>query len=114
VVLAWQADMPIAHDYTVFVHCVAPDGSIVAQSDARPHWGADWPTGRWAPGEQVLDGHRLALPASAPSGPCQVRVGLYDWPKSPGTGQTLERLPVLDAAGKAVADYAVLEPLLER
>jgi hypothetical protein len=31
----------------------------------------------------------------------ELRVGLYDW-------QTLERVPVLDAGGQPISDYAVL------
>ena len=102
VVLAWQTQAAVARDYTAFVHLIAPDGTMLAQSDAQPHWGAEWPTSRWAPGETALDGHRLVLPAGAPPGPYKVRVGLYDW-------QTLQRLPVLDAGGQPVADYAALE-----
>ena len=37
VVLQWVADAPPPADYTVFIHLVAPDGSLVAQSDAVPH-----------------------------------------------------------------------------
>jgi uncharacterized membrane protein len=101
VVLMWQAGQPLLRDYTVFVHLAAPDGAIVAQSDAQPHWVTPWPTTRWAAGQVVPDGHRLVLPEGVDPATCELRVGLYDWP-------TLERLPVLDAAGNPVAEYAVL------
>jgi uncharacterized membrane protein len=104
VVLAWQAEAPIERDYAVFVHLLAADGRIVSQSDAQPHWGGDWPTSRWVPGERVLDGHRLVVPPAIPPGPYQVHVGLYSWP-------ALERLQVLDASGEAIADYAGLETI---
>ena len=97
VVLAWRADTVIKEDYTVFVHLVTPDGRRVAQSDAQPHWGAAWPTSRWQPGELVLDGHRLTLPAEAPRDELRLEVGLYLWP-------SLQRLPVLDANGRPTSD----------
>jgi hypothetical protein len=100
VVLRWLPTGPVAAGYTIFVHLVAPDGTVVAQSDSQPHWVSTWPTDRWVPDEPVLDGHRLALPPDRHPGPYQLRVGLYDW-------QTLGRLPVLGADGRPVADYAV-------
>jgi hypothetical protein len=101
VVLEWQAGAPIARDYTVFVHLVAPDGAIVAQSDARPTWVVPWPTDRWKPGQPVLDGHQLVLPADVSPGLYQVRVGLYYW-------ETLERLPLLNQDMQPVGDYVLL------
>ncbi len=101
VVLQWQATAPIPRDYTVFVHLVAPDGTVVAQSDARPTWVVPWPTDRWSPGRPALDGHRLPLPPDLPPGRYEVRVGLYYW-------ETLERLPLLDESGQPVGDYASL------
>jgi hypothetical protein len=100
-VLEWQPGAPIARDYTVFVHLVAPDGAIVAQSDARPTWGVPWPTDRWKPGQPVLDGHQLVLPADVSPGLYQVRVGLYYW-------ETLERLPLLNQDMQPVGDYVLL------
>lgn len=104
VVLMWQAGQLLSRDYTVFVHLAAPDGTIVAQSDAQPHWATPWPTTHWVAGQVVADGHRLALPAGVDPATCELRVGLYDW-------QTLEPLPVLDAAGNPAADYGVLPPV---
>ncbi len=104
VVLRWEAAATIARDYTVFVHLVAPDGRGVSQSDARPNWVAPYPTDRWLPGEMVLDGHQLAIPADASPGRYRLQVGLYDW-------QTMERLPILDETLQPVGDYAVLQEL---
>jgi len=104
VVLRWQAQQPVARSYTVFVHLVAPDGRLVAQSDAIPTWVTPWPTDRWRPEQAVLDGHRIALPADLAAGDYELRVGLYDW-------QTLERLPVLDERDLPQGDYALLGKL---
>jgi hypothetical protein len=101
VVLEWQPSTPIARDYTVFVHLVAPDGSIIAQSDARPAWVVPWPTDHWQPGQAVLDGHRLALPPDVSPGRYQVEVGLYYW-------ETLERLPLVNKAMQPIGDHVLL------
>jgi uncharacterized membrane protein len=101
VVLIWQAELPLARDYTVFVHLVTSDGTTVAQSDAQPHWVAPWPTSRWEVGRPTPDGHRLDLPGGIDLATTELHVGLYDW-------QTLERVPVLDVGGQPISDYAVL------
>jgi hypothetical protein len=75
--LYWRAVAAPAGDYKVFVHLVAPDGSIAAQSDAVPaSWGR--PTLGWEPGEIVVDEHRLALPSQASDGTYHLYVGMYD------------------------------------
>jgi uncharacterized membrane protein len=101
IVLQWHPTLPVSRDYTIFVHLVAPDGTVVAQSDARPAWVVPWPTDRWSPGQLVLDGHRVPLPPDLPPGHYQVRAGLYYW-------ETLERLPVLDEAGQPIGDSVLL------
>lgn len=101
VVLLWQSNSAISRDYTVFVHLVAPDGTIVTQSDARPTWVVPWPTDRWSPGQPVLDSHRLPLSTDLPPGHYEVQVGLYYW-------ESLERLPVLNEAMQPVSDHVVL------
>jgi hypothetical protein len=103
VILQWQAAAPVARDYTVFVHLVAPDGSVVAQADARPAWVVPWPSDRWQPGQPVLDGHRMALPAGLPPGRYQVRAGLYYW-------ETMERLPLLDGGDEVLLGDVQIEP----
>ena len=101
VTLEWQTAVPISRDYTVFVHLVAPDGTIIAQADAQPSWVVPWPTSYWTPDQPVLDSHQLQLPPNLPAGPYQVHVGLYYW-------ETLERLPLLDEKMQPVSDHVVL------
>jgi uncharacterized membrane protein len=102
VLLQWQSTTRIPRDYTIFIHLVGPDGTIVTQSDARPSWVVPWPTDRWSPEQPVLDGHRLLLPPDLSPGRYQVQVGLYYW-------ESLERLPVLDEITRqTVADHVVL------
>ncbi len=97
-ILVWQTAQPLERDYTVFVHLIDPAGNLVAQSDSSPHWVTDWPTSRWVPGQPVTDGHGLSLPGDLADGEYTLRVGLYDW-------QTLDRLPLVDAAGTPIVDF---------
>jgi hypothetical protein len=79
--LIWQGVAPIDDDFAVFVHLVGPDGRPVAQHDSRPANGAA-PTRGWAPGETIVDRHRLLAPA-ATSGEYAIVVGLYRPPAGP-------------------------------
>jgi hypothetical protein len=90
--LYWQSLSPTTTGYTVFAHLLGADGTILAQSDHIPAAGSR-PTMGWLPGEIVADTAVFHLPADAPPGPYQFRVGLYD----PLTGQ---RLPLLDTPDK--------------
>ncbi len=94
--LHWRPAGPTAQRHRVFVHLLAPDGSIVAQHDGDPAGGA-LPTTAWLPGETILDAHTLQLPAGAPPGPYRLIAGLYE----PNTEQ---RLPLVDADGAVMGD----------
>jgi hypothetical protein len=77
VTLAWRAEAETRTSYNVFLHLVAPDGTLAAQSDGIP---AGWtrPTTGWLPGEYVTDVRTLTLPADAPPGSYTLLTGLYD------------------------------------
>jgi hypothetical protein len=85
VTLYWQALAPMETSYTAFVHALAADGTLLAQSDARPAGGARSTTG-WLPGEVVADRHSLPL-----AGAARLAIGLYD-------AETLARLGVVEVA----------------
>ncbi len=74
--LAWEALREMTVSYRVFLHLVADDGLILAQSDGEP---AGWtrPTTGWATGEIVIDQRTLSLPENY-VGVAELRVGLYD------------------------------------
>jgi len=81
--LTWQTVEPLADDYTIFVHLLAPDGSKVAQRDTRPCDG-ECLTNTWQPGEIIVDRYQLSLAPDAvadllhaPSGRYRLAVGLY-------------------------------------
>jgi len=82
--LVWRADELLATSFHVFVHLLAADGTLVAQSDGVP---ADWTrrTTGWLPGEFVRDLRALPLPADLPPGDYALWAGLYD----PATGLRL-------------------------
>jgi hypothetical protein len=78
--LAWRAEQETSASYHVFVHWLAEDGRLLAQSDSIP---AAWqrPTTGWLPGEIIVDQHTLPVPADLPTHYSLV-AGLYD----PDTG----------------------------
>ena len=101
--LHWQATGSIERDYTVFVHLVGPDGTIVTQHDA-PSGDPFFPTSTWLPGETVVDPHPLSLPAGVQPGTYSLLVGLYHQPSN-------ERLPAVDSNGAPLGDAVPLTTL---
>ena len=99
VALLWSATRPIADSYTVFVHLLAEDGSLVAQDDGVPVFGF-YPTDTWVPGDYVRDQHLLELPAGMTRGDYALSVGLY----LPAGG---DRLAVVDDGGNALPEERV-------
>lgn len=94
----WQALRPLPVDYTIFVHLLGTDGSLIAQQDGPPQDGR-YPTSIWDVGEVVVDEVMLIWP---PDGtPAQVAVGLYQL-------DTLERLALV---GDGEGETAVILPL---
>lgn len=75
--LLWHAEGETDTSYRVYVHLLAPDRSIAAQSDSVP---SNWtrPTASWAPGEYVMDSHTLTLPDHLMSGEYVLAIGFYD------------------------------------
>lgn len=104
VTLYWRPMRRIQDDYVVFVHLVDKEGRIRAQQDAGPA-DAYYPTSRWQTAALVRDTHDLALPRDPPPDGYQLRVGLY----LPNNGP---RLGVQDDAGRTLADYVDLGPVL--
>lgn len=102
--LVWTTDRPLSDDYTVFVHLW--DGERwVAQADGDPAAGF-YPTSWWRVGDQIADLHSLEVPTRWSEGP-RLTVGLY-------LRATMQRIPVVDAEGRVVADEITLpEPLTD-
>lgn len=100
VMLNWQADAPVAADYTWFVHLVDAAGAVVAQQDRAPQGGFA-PTGGWLPGQPVTDRLFFPLPPGADTAGWALRVGWVD----PASGA---RLPAAAPDGAPLPDNFAL------
>ena len=52
VTLIWKADVKLERSYTVYVHLLSEDGSLIAQLDRLPEGypTSDWQAGEYPPG----------------------------------------------------------------
>jgi hypothetical protein len=98
--LFWQAEAPVAVDFTVFVQLVDTNNRILAQSDSKPQDGF-YPTPAWQPGETIIDQHRFPLPGDIAPGSYDLLVGLYE-------AENGRRLQILDDAAVFQSDYVRL------
>lgn len=98
--LAWQSLHPVSYDATMFAHLIGPDYTVLAQADRQPLDGR-FPTSFWRPGQVITDVVTLSLAGGWYSGPLSLHLGMYRWP-------SLERLPVVDAAGVPQRDNVIV------
>ncbi len=98
--LYWQSLAPVSRPYTIFTHLLDASGQIRAQQDQQPQAGR-LPTTDWLPGDIIRDEYTLTLSPDAPPGEYLLEVGMYYL-------ETMERLPVFDAAGQPKGDNIVL------
>jgi hypothetical protein len=101
--LFWQADAPIANDFTVFVQLVDAKNNIMAQQDSKPQNG-HYGTPHWQPGEEIIDVHTFLIPNGTLPGKYDILIGLYE----PSNGH---RLQILDEAGKFEGDHVLLQTI---
>jgi hypothetical protein len=99
----WQCLRAMDTDYTLFVQLMAPDGTLRGQIDVWPKDGTH-PTSVWREGEMIADRYLIYVDDDAPEGDYHIAVGWY-------LLETMQRLPILDAAGKEVDDKALLPGL---
>jgi hypothetical protein len=93
----WQTLTPPDAPYIATLQLLAPDGALVAQSDAPP---GGFPTTQRVAGEYILDTRTLALPTHLPAGEYQLIAALYD-------ALSLERLPATARDGSPLPDNEV-------
>lgn len=99
--LYWRATAPVDEEYTVFVHLLSRDGSVVGQDDSAPISGL-YPTIYWQEGQTVGDRHCLEVHQDLHEDRYLLEAGMYQ----PGTGTRLE---VVDASGTPVANRIVVD-----
>jgi hypothetical protein len=99
--LIWSSEEELDRSLTSFVHVIESD-QIIGQSDTIPGQGT-WPTYYWRPGLLIGDKHMIELTEEFDPSRHQITVGMYD-------ASSGDRLTVLDAGGKPVSDYWLLEP----
>lgn len=98
--LFWQALAQPTADWTVFVHLVDENGSLVAQGDGVPRDG-NFPTQWWPTGTHIPDTHRLAGEINCDAlSQYRLLLGFYN-------PVTAERLPVSGASGQLLPNNAV-------
>jgi hypothetical protein len=86
--LYWKSTAPMSRNWSVFVHLLDENDSIIAQRDMYPGQGL-YPTSLWPVGEAIASRYllRLSETAYAPS-VAKLEVGLYDY-----LAENQERLP---------------------
>jgi hypothetical protein len=72
----WGTDQPLSRAYTVFVHLLNQQGTLISQVDEMPVDGR-WPTTCWQPGRAFQDQYTLELPADSGPGVYLLQMGLY-------------------------------------
>ncbi len=95
--LYWET-APLSDAYTIFVHLVSADGTLIGQDD-RPPLDGEYPTTFWGQGERIAGRHQIPVDSDAPPGEASILVGLY---RADG-----QRLPV-SLHGQPAGDSALI------
>src|SRR6185369_1072782 len=82
VTAAWRASAEPAADVSVFMHLLAPDGSLHSQMDVRHALGS------FAAGDVLLDRYTLPLRPDAAGGTYQLKAGAYQPDDGKQLGET--------------------------
>jgi hypothetical protein len=90
--LLWQTNQTLDQNYSIFIHVLNSEGSLISQADGVPYDGL-YPLPNWRPGQLISDVRSLDIGSQAVA----VAIGLYD----PATGQ---RLPAYDAGGQPLPE----------
>jgi hypothetical protein len=99
--LAWRVNSPAPRgtDYHWFNHLVNADGRRVGQMD-----GVGFPARSWRVDDTVVTWFEVLIAPDAAPGEYKMRVGMYTFPDIKGVA-------VVDASGKAVAEYVEIGPV---
>jgi hypothetical protein len=107
VTVYWETVAPTERPYSVYIHFIDQEQTLVAQRDTYPGLGR-YPTTAWRPGHLFVDTYQVELPATAYApADLQASVGLWQ-------AETGDRAYLLDAAGQpAAADVGLGQISLE-
>ncbi|MCP4537063.1 MAG: glycosyltransferase family 39 protein [Chloroflexi bacterium] len=94
--LRWRATIPLAEDYTIFLHYLQ-DGELIDQADRRPA-GGYYPATVWRPGDVINDDHYIKYFDASLTGHDIFRIGFWQ----PESGA---RLQLLDEAGNPAGHW---------
>lgn len=101
--ITWRALAFVENSYTVFVHLLAADNTLIASRDYTPLGGA-FPTmlwfPKWLPGQTAVDPYTITIPGGAAPGDYYIEVGLYSL-------RSIVRVPAFDAEGNLAGDRFV-------
>jgi hypothetical protein len=97
--LWWKVEQTPLIDYSVGLHLLDSNGTMIAQSDGPiNHYGAEvMNTSQFEPRRIYIDFRSLNLPSGLPAGQYQLEMVVYDW-------QTNERLTLADSTDHLVLD----------
>jgi hypothetical protein len=84
VTLVWESLVEMTRDYTVYVHLLDSNGSLVSQLDRPPD---GYPTSDWTPGEIVQDRYQISLPPDIQPGRYIIQSGFYHFPTQERLGE---------------------------
>ncbi len=93
--LYWRAEKHVEAEWTVFVHVLTPEGSLLAGLDEQP-MGGRVPTTAWSPGQVVAYTVVVPIPVTAAEGEHSIRVGWYQWPSLQRLSAHSDSLAVAD------------------
>jgi len=95
--LWWQVERTPGQDYSIGLHLLAGDDSLVAQADGpiTDQFSGLTPTLSLVPGRLYLDRRVLPVPPDAPPGPYALALVVYDW-------LTGYRLPLADGQERLI------------
>lgn len=102
-ILYWRALDRIDRDYTVFIHLVDSNGTIIDGVDELPRSGKER-TSSWRTDRFTVDAHIIPVPVGlSPGKSFNLELGLYHLP-------TLERLSILGDNGAPLSDRFIIGP----
>jgi 4-amino-4-deoxy-L-arabinose transferase-like glycosyltransferase len=104
VTLHWRATAPLDEEYTVFVHLLSRNGSIVGQDDSPPVSGL-YPTIYWQEGQIVPDRHCLEVHQGLHEDRYLLETGMYE-------PDTRKRLEVVGTSGTPIANQVAVDYVL--